>query len=161
MGIIYPLAEFGKKGELWAAEELRRRGYVVEWIGGNSDYDLLLGGCARVEVKSAMLTRDLRRGYRWQFSLRRHGLLVDEDVLFLLCWEGLEDGPPIAIFVIPGSAVDARLTKIEITSRDPRTYRGRWARYRGDWGQVRRVVERLPAQQPVLFREQVQERIPY
>jgi len=166
MGIIgsdqgYPLTAFGEMGERWVVGELRRRGYVVEWIGGRSAYDLLIEGYARAEVKSATLAKNaLRGGYRWQFNLRRHGLLVDEDVLFLLCWEDLE-GPPVAVFVVPGSAVYAQLSKIEITSRDPCTYRGRWSRYREDWGQVRQVVERLPARQRPLFRRRVQERVPF
>lgn len=154
------MAGFGEMGERWVAEKLRERGYVVEWIGGRSEYDLLIEGIVRAEVKSATLSHDEERGYRWQFSLRRHGLLVDEDVLFLLCWEDMEGGP-LATFVVPGGAVYERLCKVDVTSRDPREYRGRWARYREDWGQVGRVVARLPYRKVTLFRESEQVEIPF
>lgn len=122
------LEMFGKLGEEWVARELRRRGYAVQLIGESSNYDILLEGVARVEVKSAFLST--RRGGqgRWQFSLRRRECDVDEDLLFLLCYEDLGedlDGDPEVVFVIPGDALPADLTKIDITSEDPRRYRGK------------------------------------
>lgn len=134
------LEQFGELGERWAAGELRRRGFNVVWIGGNTDYDLLLEGVARVEVKSALLSGRHGRGTcSWQFSLRRHGRLVDEELLLLLCFDDLDAGP-LAAFVIPGAAVPADLTKIHISSRDPRAYAGKWAAYRDAWHLVRPLV---------------------
>ena len=161
MTSYHELNEFGKLGEMWVVQELRRRGFVCEWIGKSSDYDLLIEGRARAEVKAAFCSpRPGNRQPRWQFSLRRHGLLVDEDLLFLLCWDGLE--VPLATFIIPGSAVPETLSKIDITSSDPSAYRGQWAVYYEDWAQVNRIVSLLPMpEQLVLFREQRYEEIPF
>jgi len=159
----YRLTEFGRAGEKWAAQELRRRGFDVELIGANSDFDLLVEGRVRGEVKAAVCSRGARgSGWRWQFSLRRHGLLVDEDVLFLLCYGEDLDGSPLATFVIPGDVLPGTLSKIDITSLDPATYRGAWARYREDWNQVANVLEHVPeCGQLVLFRSMTEEEIPF
>lgn len=154
------LEMFGKMGEAWVARELRRRGYAVELIGESSDYAILLEGVARVEVKSALLSNGRGRRVRWQFSLRRRGNDVDEDLLFLLCYKDL-DSDPVAVFVIPGRALSAKLSKIDVTSRDPRRYRGKWARFRDAWLEVQRVVDDLPARQPALFRRRVEEPVPF
>lgn len=156
----YALTEFGRHGERWVVQELRRRGYTVELISANSDYDLLVEGQARVEVKSATLTNGSRdRGQRWQFSLRRHNLSLDEELLFLLCYHDLD--APLATFIIPNHALDADLSKIDITNPDPTAYAGKWAQYLDDWDQVARVVSQLPARKPTLFRELKEEIIPF
>lgn len=140
--------EFGRLGEEFVTSELLRRGYAAEWIGECSDYDLLVDGRMKVEVKSATPSAGSpgrNRSDRWQFSLRRHGLPVDEDLMILVCWgEDLEE--PLATFIIPGAEVDERLTKIDITSR-PDRYRGKWTAYRGRWDLVDQVLEDLPAGQ--------------
>jgi len=154
---------FGEAGERWVAQELRERGLTVEWIGSRTDYDLLIEGCAKGEVKSAFLSDNSnhRGSGRWQFSLRRNGVLVDEHVLFLVCYQDLESDP-LAVFVIPGDALDAELSKIDITSADPRDYGGQWARFRDAWDVVDRVVARLPARKPELIRPRVQdEEVPF
>jgi hypothetical protein len=153
---------FGEIGELWVAHQLRDRGLTVEWIGGTTEYDLLIEGCAKAEVKSALLSDNSngRGNGRYQFSLRRHGVLVDEHVLFLVCYQDLETDP-LAVFVIPGDALDAELSKIDITSADPRDYGGQWAPYRDDWDVVDDVVASLPARKPALIRSRVEEEIPF
>lgn len=151
--------QFGKIGEQWVVQQLRQRGYAAEWIGECSDYDILLEGAARVEVKSAFVSPGSNGGGRWQFSLRRHGLVVDEELLFLLCYDNLDD-PPSCVFVIPGEAV-GMISKIDITSSDPYKYRGLWARWRNAWQQVERAVAGLSARQPVLFRAEAEGDIPF
>ena len=151
-------SQFGQEGELYVADELRRRGYVVEWVGDHADYDLVIDGRVRAEVKSAFRTPG-HRGQRWQFSLRRHGLEIDEELLFLLCYD---DEMEIAgVFVIPGAEVEPDLTKIDITS-SPSSYHGRWASFLGAWGRVDDVLDAMPRGQAVLFRPQrVEEPIPF
>jgi len=131
-------------GELWVVERLRRQGWMVEWVGPSSDYDILVEGCCRVEVKSAFVTHRKRKerwdGWAWQFSLRRNGLLVDEDLLVLLCYERLYE-PPVSVFVVPGCALDAEICKIDITSRDPGRYTGRWSVFRDSWDGVELAVD--------------------
>jgi hypothetical protein len=152
------LNAFGEEGERWVAQQIRERGLTVEWIGGRTEYDLLIEGCAKGEVKSAFLSADSRgRGNgRWQFSLRRNGILVDEHVLFLVCYRDLETDP-LAVFVIPGEALDAELSKIDITSADPWDYSGQWAPYRDNWGVVDQIVARLPARKPKLIRARAED----
>ncbi len=148
------MERMGEIGERWVVQELRRRGYIAEWIGGNSDYDVLLEGFIRVEVKSALLSRRGKNGnsYRWQFNLRRHGLDLDEDLLFLLCYGDDLSNPPQAVFIIPGRSLPKRLTKIDITSRDPRAYRGQWRRWLDAWDEVKHIRATTPVRKPVLFR---------
>jgi hypothetical protein len=154
------LEAFGRLGERFVVEQLRRRGFTAELIGESSDYDILLEGRAKVEVKSAFLTEQHRGRGRYQFSLRRHGAEIDEDILFLLCYEDVE-AAPIAVFVIPGHALPATLSKIDITSRNPRQYMGKWAPYLGAWDVVRRTVNRLPFTKPDLFRTARPDAIPF
>jgi hypothetical protein len=137
-------------------------GHTVAWIGGSSDYDLLLEGVARVEVKSALRTENSnnRGSGRYQFSLRRHGLEVDEELLVLLCYEDLGEDP-VAAFVIPGEAVDPERTKIDITRADPTAYTGKWAAYLEAWEEVGRVMRTTPATQPTLCRPEPVEVIPF
>ena len=149
---------FGRIGERWVVQQLRQRGYVAEWISKSSDYDILLEGIARVEVKSAFVSPGSNGGKRWQFSLRRHGLVVDEDLLFLLCYDDLDEAP-IGVFIIPGKEI-GMISKIDITHRDPYKYRGKWSHWRDAWLEVLRTVASLPARQPVLFRAMERE-IPF
>jgi len=156
------LTAFGEEGERWVVGFLRRRGYSVEWIGGNTDYDVLIEGCVKAEVKTATLSagaRGLGSG-RWQFSLRRNGKLVDEHLLFLVCWLDLDEDP-VAVFVIPGRELDEELAKIDITTGNPEAYGGRWSRYYEAWEVVDQVLARVPARKPELFREEIQEEIPF
>jgi len=117
----------------------------------------------RGEVKSAFVTHKRVAGrydgWGWQFSLRRNGKAVDEDLLFLVCYEDV--GKPLATFIIPGDALDSRLSKIDITARDPRRYRGRWSIYCNDWSGVERVVNRAPMHKHSLFRAVEDEAIPF
>lgn len=148
------LADFGEMGERWVARELRRRGFDVTWVADRSDYDLLISGRLRAEVKAATRSNGSGNGRqsRWQFSLRRHGLPLDEELLFLLCYDDVTCDP-VTVFVVPGDVLPERLSKIDITSYDPLTYRGKWARYREDWSQVGRMMRIAPpVAQPSLFR---------
>lgn len=154
------MEQVGKIGERWVVEDLRRRGYTAEWIGKSSDYDVLIEGAVRAEVKSALLGRYRGNGYRWQFSLRRHGLDVDEDLLFLLCYDDLDEPPPVAVFIIPGNVLPRQLTQIDITSQNPREYRGKWQGYLDAWENVERVVGEVRVTKPTLFRSRT-EAIPF
>jgi hypothetical protein len=153
-GVPGHLTEFGKMAEMYVVRELRRRGFDVEWVADRSDYDVVINGKVRGEIKGATRSNGSGNGRqdRWQFSLRRHGLPLDEELLFLLCYEdALSD--PITLFIIPGDALHQSLSKIDITSHDPVAYRGKWTRYREDWSQVARMVRLAPpAAQPSLFR---------
>jgi len=141
----YDLTEFGRNGERWVAEKLRGLGFAVEAYGGPNDFDLMVGGSVRVEVKTARVSQYRKgRGGAFQFSLRRHQLEVDEDLLILLCWRGDDD---VVAFVIPGMAVDNGLCKVTITSEDPFLYGGKWAKYRENWSQVGEIVESAPVLQ--------------
>jgi hypothetical protein len=133
--------EFGKMGEKWCAEELARRGFSVVPRGGPKHYDFLVNGKARVEVKASHYSvRHLsNRTAAYQFSLRRYGLMVDEDLLILLCYNGSSDDP-LGAFVIPGSEVRPTLKKISITSKDPAVYTGKWAKWWNAWDVVKDVV---------------------
>lgn len=155
----------GKAGELYITRQLRLLGFEVEWIGGKTAYDLRIERTVLGEVKSSTLgKRTGNRQSRWQFSLRRHGLLMTEQLLFLVFYPSevyLDfEIDPICVFVIPGDEIDRMLTKIDITSELPAEYGGKWARFREDWGQVRRVTSQArPGRQIKLFREQ--DKIPF
>lgn len=150
----------GEAGELYITRQLRLRGFSVEWIGGTSDYDLRIEETVLGEVKSSTLSRrgGGRQG-RWQFSLRRHGLPITEGLLFLIFYpsEVYQDFEidPTCVFIIPGDEIDPMLKKIDITSEVPAEYSGRWAPFKEDWGQVRRIISQAePGRQVKLFREQ-------
>lgn len=154
----FPLTALGTLGEIWVARQLRQRGYTVELIGASSDFDLLVEGVIRVEVKSALPSAG-NGGVRYQFSLRRHGLSLDEELLVLLCYHIAGAAP--AAFIIPNHALPRDLTKIDITSPDPADYTGQWALYRNDWAQVSQIVAATACRKPELFRSRTEEPIPF
>lgn len=149
--------QFGRHGESWVLHQLRCRGFLVEQMPGNSTYDLLIDGKAKVEVKSATLTyKKGSRASRHQLNLRRHnGSENCADVLFLLCF-GQDTSEPDTVFVIPGNLLGTR-KKIDISSADPRDYSGRWSRWREDWGVVAVVVDScaLNRENPVNHQEEI------
>ena len=145
---------FGAHGEWRAQAILEQRGYSVEHYGGSNGFDLLVNERATVDVKAALLGGPGgRRGYTWQFSLAK-GAHYQEHIVLLLCFDDPTDDEPIALFIIPGRET-WHLRKINITSRDPRTYGGKWARYRGDWGALDEAIATLD-----VFKEKAEE-IPF
>ncbi len=126
--------QFGKQGEEWVAKRLEGFGYEVERQATNHTCDIVLNGFMHIEVKSATPTNAARgKGTRWQFSLRRRGLPLDEDLLILVCYD--KNLAVIGALVIPGAEVPEELTKIDISSH-PWHYGGKWAKYWEDWSVV-------------------------
>jgi len=123
--------ETGENGEQAVKELLQKRGWDV--ISGDpGGPDLIVEGNVTVEVKTANLSgRTDQSGFRWQFSLISHldhQKPFDEDLLILRC---LSDPPQH--FIIPGCLVHYKLTKIDITYKNPQKYHGRWAEFREAW----------------------------
>lgn len=129
----------GDNGERAVAEILRAGGYHVE-AGGEGNCDLTVNYICTVEVKTAKVSgRTDRKAKRWQFSLfghRERQEPFEEDLLILRC----ETVPPCH-FVIPGVVVPRYLTKIDITTKDPCRYRGKWSFYRERWDLVDTVLK--------------------
>ena len=124
---------FGIHGELVAKAMLEHRGYVAERYGGTNGFDIIVNNKVTVDVKAALLSGPGgRRGYGWQFNLHRNKRRYVEMIVLCLCFNSPRDEGPITFFVIPGE--DARdLQKISISSRDPRTYSGKWMQHRESW----------------------------
>lgn len=131
--------DVGYAGEEAVAEILKGKGYQVE-AGGNGDCDLTLEGICTVEVKTANASgRTDRKAKRWQFCLFAHperDKPFAEDLLILRC----ETTPPTH-FVIPGVIVLRGTIKIDITTKDPAKYRGKWAFYRERWDLIDTVLK--------------------
>jgi len=123
--------ELGYAGEQAVKAELESRGHTVE-DGPLGSYDLLVNGRITVEVKTALLSgRTDKDAMRYQFCLYAHPERqkpLEEDILILRC--ACED--PVH-FIIPAIVIPDGLTKIDITSTDPRRYKGRWEKYREAW----------------------------
>lgn len=123
--------ETGYAGEQAVKELLEKRGWDVE-NGEPGGPDLVIEGSVTVEVKTANLTkRTSQGGMSWQFSLASHldhQKPFDEDLLILRC---LSDPPQH--FIIPGCLIHYKLTKIDITFKNPQKYVGRWAEFREAW----------------------------
>jgi hypothetical protein len=133
--------KFGEHGEKVANRLLEERGFSCEVYGGTAGFDLLVDERVTVDVKAATCGGPGgRRGYSWQFNLKRHNIREVEGALLLLCFADPEDDDPIAEFVIPGGET-AMLRKINITSKDPRTYSGKWSQYRAAWHVLNDLVE--------------------
>ena len=137
----HQLTKFGRDGEKWLVQELARRGFNAVQTSGNHSFDVTVANPDRqpisVEVKSALPSkRKGNRSPRWQFSLRRRGLPIDEDLLVLLCYRSIT--PTIAhpvpspeqIYIIPGVKIRETLTKIDIGTK---SYKGKWLVYLGAW----------------------------
>jgi hypothetical protein len=139
------LTRFGRDGEKWFVGESIRRGFDATQTSGNHSFDATIRGNGleiSVEVKSALPSeRKGNRSPRWQFSLRRKGLPIDEDLLILLCYRDITPTirnpvpSPEQIYIIPGVAIDKMLTKIDIID-SPKMYAGKWSVYRHAWGWV-------------------------
>jgi hypothetical protein len=123
--------EVGLNGEQAVKELLEKRGWKVEWgeVGGP---DLIVEESVTVEVKTATPSgRTDRNSKRWQFLLYKNdgeSSPFKEDLLVLRC----ETDPPVH-FLIPGCLIHYRLTKIDITSKNPLRYNGRWSEFRDAW----------------------------
>ncbi len=158
--------QFGEMGEEIAANELRRRGYQVEKIGGTSSYDHLINHKMTVEVKSATSSKGNQRGYKnidkcrqWQFSFGRHELPIDEHLILLLCFDADLEKRPV-FFIIPGAVLEPNRRTIKITT-GPLRYSGKWAKYREAWAVVDEVLAELLDIQPELFKKPTEEEIPF
>lgn len=131
--------EFGHMGEEAVARTLREMGYHV-LHGEPGAEDLVINGKLTIEVKTANLTIGSNGNLgRWQFCLFAHPdrqQPFNEDLLILRC----ECSPPVH-FVIPGTQVLFRLSKIDITSKNPHKYQGKWARFREGWEAIEELLE--------------------
>lgn len=152
--------EFGKCAELWVCEKLRGMGLEAEHIGSSHECDVLIEGCVKAEVKCATRTRAKgNRSERWQFSFGRHAGVNDEDVIFLVCYDGnIEE--PAGVFVIPGVAVRPKLKKIDITS-SLSEYSGMWADFLAQWQIVKKIIEIRRGKDISLSRESIIPIIPF
>jgi hypothetical protein len=147
--------EFGAHGERRAKAILEQHGYSVEYYGGSNGFDFVVNERVTLDVKTATCGGPGgRRGYTWQFSLSKHNVHYQEDIVLLLCFDDPGDDDPIAVFVIPGKET-WDLRKINITSRDPRDYKGKWARYRDDWSALDKAIQTKD-----VFKEKVED-IPF
>lgn len=139
----YEMTLFGRRGEAIAKEVMEELGYKVEWYGGNKGFDHLINDKVTVDVKTARRSRQKHGGYEWQFSLQSNGSRYQEHVVLCICLESARTRSPLAIFVIPGVET-AGLRKISITSKDPNSYAGKWAKYRSGWHVLNELLEVLP-----------------
>jgi len=119
----------GALGEVIAKRWLQDGGYRVETCKGAdlAVLDPTTGALLYIEVKTA------RRGIngRWSAVLEKqdHTSAKNADRVILFCVTADRQTIP---FVIPASEIAGRRS-INIPT-DPRTYAGRWAQYRADWG---------------------------
>ena len=134
--------KFGIMGEKYAVKKLCELGYDAE-RASRTDYDILISGRMRVEVKSSTLSHGIGNRWLWQFCLRRNGLPFDEDLLIALCYSRLDLDPNHA-FIIPGTVIGNQLTKISITKTDPVEYAGKWRWFLDYWDQVGIVLPGCP-----------------
>lgn len=126
-------SQFGDAGEQWAYAEFERAGYMVTRTGKrDAQGDLRVvdadtGELWRVEVKSAR--RD-KRG-QWQVCLKRQVKarvctdVAHSHMVLILAFPKV--GAPIP-FLIPVD--DLRGLKLVSIPKDPRTYAGKWSKYR-------------------------------
>lgn len=125
--------EIGNAGEAWAYAEFERAGYAVARTNrGDQRGDLRVldtdtGEVWRVEVKSARRTK----GKHWEVCLRRQikaRVCTDishSDMVLILAFPRI--GAPVP-FLIPVDALRG-MSRLSIAS-DPRTYAGKWAKFR-------------------------------
>lgn len=130
--------ETGDAGEAAVADLIKERGFSAI-PGPPGEHDLLVQDIITVEVKTTNRTKRADGKYSvWQFCLYSHDdrqQPFKEDVLILRC----RSTPPCH-FIIPGILVNYKLTKIDITSKDPWRYVGRWASFREAWELIDLVV---------------------
>lgn len=136
----------GIMGEKYAVKKLHELGYNAKRVS-HDNYDILISGRMRVEVKAATLSHGIGNRWLWQFCLRRNGLPFDEDLLIALCYKQVSDTRlydwayvleehPSHAFIIPGTVINNKLTKISITKADPVEYAGKWRWFLDYWDQV-------------------------
>ena len=123
--------ELGTVGELIALKLLTEGGYLVEHAHG---FDLTAAHVfgktiKRIEVKTARMSVD--GGYQFTLLKEGHTDHRKSDWLVLIC---ITPDGAIYHYEIPTSAT-MLMTKIEIPT-DPRSYRGRWCQYLGEYHQA-------------------------
>lgn len=134
---------FGRHGECRAKAILERRGYTVAGHGGTNGFDFLVNKRATLDVKAATIGGPGgRRGYTWQASLARHNTHFAETIVIVLCFDQRDDDEPITVFIIPGE-LTKHLRKLNITSRNPLDYGGKWACYRDNWTALDEAIASL------------------
>lgn len=115
----------GTAGEGIIAHYLQKSGYEVSTNHTPADLCVFLknGSVVYVEVKTARFHFP-----RWQFCLYRHNYTDHRKahIIILLCASKAGYGIP---FVMPVSAVSS-IKQIQISSANPREYRGKYAKYR-------------------------------
>jgi hypothetical protein len=128
-------------------------------------YDLVADGSVRIAVRHA--TARVRKGkvyrridgtvsehpyLRWTFNFHRHGKLDPSDRycdFFVCLLEGTTGSrlasPKTSAFVIPWERVSALTFSSSLREGSTRTYRGRYAPYRGAWHLIRSASGGAPA----------------
>jgi hypothetical protein len=131
---------FGLLAECWTVEQLCKRGYDAKLNREfTADYDILIDGILRCEVKIARNTlRLVRAGYRrpcWQFDLSRSKQHQDM-VFILICEDSQRYWYP---FIVPSWFLFGRWG-FNITSH-PTIYHGMLANCLDNWSNVLTVLE--------------------
>ncbi|RME74963.1 MAG: hypothetical protein D6784_08885 [Chloroflexi bacterium] len=137
--MLSPEQKYGLRGEIWVARKLEQLGYDVKMLRDfNADYDLLVDGLVKVEVKTARKKLYRKRGdkfrYRWQFKTANFYPREEMAIVFLC-----ETFTGFFPFVTFGSLVKGRLT-VQVTSA-PVYYRGWLAPWRDAWWVIDRVKQ--------------------
>lgn len=120
--------ELGKWGEVFVMRRLLENGWKVSWGRKGLDSDLVAcynESVIQIEVKTATRGKDSK----WRATLMKAGKYGSTDhnkadVVILICQNNAE----LTYYVIPTKDIKNR-RHLVITS-NPRTYTGRWSKYR-------------------------------
>lgn len=131
---------YGLKAELWAVEQLTKRGYDALLLSNFSDkVDILVNNRVPCEVKIRhKYMRKVREGYykpTWLFEVGRSSHFKDS-LFILICDDGVLWHP----FIVPSWYFFGRAT-VSITSH-PTKYAGRLADCLNCWGNVADVLSK-------------------
>jgi len=131
---------YGLRAEMWAVEQLTKRGYEAIPLRDFSDkVDILVNGLMPVEVKIRhSYLRKVKNGYRkptWLFEVKRSSHYTDS-LFILICDDGVLWYP----YIVPSWYFFGRCN-VSITSH-PNKYRGYVADCLGCWGNVADVLSK-------------------
>lgn len=119
-----------RRVELDAVQRMRGMGYQAGLTTPNARYDVLVGGCCRIEVKAARWHQVGEGGGRYQACL--HNVA---DLVLFCCVNGA-----LHYFVLPAATLEER-RNIAVWSYHPAEYKGRWAPFLEDWERLAEAVD--------------------